>query len=339
MLRFGIVGFGLHGVRRLMPGFAKATNCTVTALSRRDPAKARATAAEYKIPHSFASTEALCACPEVDAVLIASPDALHLPDTLTAIKHRKPVLCEKPMAMNAAECRQMVEAARAANVLLGVAHVFRFEESTNRIRERLAAGDIGRPLFARAEFCYLGREHRRTWITDPTLACGGPVADVGVHCIDSLRYMLQDEITHVSAMTQSDEYSGKVEASGALLLKFSRGTLATVLASARADYRTPVEFIGESGVLRADDCFNIERPITLELKCAGKLVESERVSNHLAYARQVDAFAAAMQGQSQFPVRAEDGWQNQEVLDAAYRSVKSGRVEPVERVAWQPNKI
>jgi predicted dehydrogenase len=332
MLRFGIIGFGLHGVRRLMPGFAKATNCTVTALSRRDPAKARATATEYKVSHAFDSTEALCACPEVDAVLVASPDALHLRDTLIAIEHRKPVLCEKPMAMNAAECRQMVEAARAANVLLGVAHVFRFEDSTSRLRQRIAAGDIGRPLFARAEFCYPGRTHGRTWITDPALACGGPIADVGVHCIDSLRYILQDEITEVSAIAVRDENSGGVEASGTLLLKFARGTLATVFVSTRADYRTPVEFVGESGVLRADDCFNVERPIVLELKRGGKVIESEQVSNHLAYARQVDAFAAAVEGKSQFPARAEDGWQNQEILDAAFRSVQSGRVESVMRV-------
>jgi 1,5-anhydro-D-fructose reductase (1,5-anhydro-D-mannitol-forming) len=335
MIRFGIVGFGLHGVRRLMPGFAKAARCTVTAISRRDLAKARASAAEYNLPHFFDSTEALCACPDVDAVLVASPDALHLRDTLTAIKHGKPVLCEKPMAMNPAECRRMVEAARAAKVLLGVAHVFRFEESTNRLRERILAGAIGRPLFARAEFCYPGRTHGRSWIADPALACGGPIADVGVHCIDGLRYMLQDEVIEVSAIAVRDEYSGGVEAGGTLLLRFARGTLATVLVSARAAYRTPVEFIGESAVLRAADCFNVERPITLDLQREGHIVESEQVSNHLAYARQVDAFAAAIEGKALFQAPAEDGWQNQEVLAAAYRSVQSGHVEAVPRVARQ----
>jgi 1,5-anhydro-D-fructose reductase (1,5-anhydro-D-mannitol-forming) len=334
MLRFGIIGFGLHAVKRLMPGFAKATNCTVTALSRRDPAKARASAAEYKIPHAFDSTTALCASPEVDAVLVASPDALHLRDVLTAIEHRKPVLCEKPMAMDAGECRQMVEAARAANVLLGVAHVFRFEESTTRLRQRLAAGDVGRPLLARAEFCYPGREHRRTWMTDPTLACGGPLADVGVHCIDALRYMLQDEITQVAALAVTDDHSGGVEAAATLQLKFARGTLGTVMVSARAQYRTPVEFVGESGVLRAHDCFTVERPVTLELQRNGSVVETEQASNQLAYARQVDAFAAAVEGRSRFPARAEDGWQNQEILDAAYRSVKSGKLEPVSNVEF-----
>src|SRR5580765_6978255 len=135
MIRFGIVGFGLHGDRRLMPGFERAANCKVVALSRRNPAKAVESAKRYGIPHAFSSTEELCRCPEVDAVLVTSPDAFHRSDVLTAIRAGKPVLCEKPMAMNADECRDMVEAARQARVLLGVAQIFRFEESTARLRD------------------------------------------------------------------------------------------------------------------------------------------------------------------------------------------------------------
>jgi 1,5-anhydro-D-fructose reductase (1,5-anhydro-D-mannitol-forming) len=331
MVRFGIVGFGLHGVRRLMPGFALATKCQVTALSRRDPEKVRASAQEYNIPLAFTSTEDLCRSSEVDAVLVTSPDALHLSDTLTALAHGKPVLCEKPMAMNAEECRQMVGAARKANLLLGVAHVFRFEPSTARLRERVAAGDIGRPVFARSEFCYPGRDHRRTWLTDPTVACGGPIADVGVHCIDTLRYVLQDEVTNVRANAVFDEASGKVEASANLSLEFSRSTLANVFVSTRAPYRTPMEIVGEDGTLRADDCTSVDYPVEIEWK-RGSEVNRVRVSNHHAYTRQVDAFADAVEGRAPFPVPGEEGWQNQEILDAAYRSIKSGKTEEVKQV-------
>src|SRR5713101_6290630 len=145
MIRFGIAGFGLHAVRRLMPGFALARNCKVVALSRRDSNKAREAAAQYGILRVFASTEELCRCPEVDAVLVTTPNVRHLQDVLTAVAAGKPVLCEKPMGMNSDECRRMVEAARNASVVLGVAQVFRFEESTARFRERVAAGDIGHP--------------------------------------------------------------------------------------------------------------------------------------------------------------------------------------------------
>jgi predicted dehydrogenase len=182
MVRFGILGFGLHAAKRVMAGFAVAKNCRVTALSRREASKARASADQFNIPLAFDSAEKLCRSPEIDAVFVTTPNACHVDDVLLAIEYGKPVLCEKPMAMNAEECREMVEAARRANVLLGVAQVFRFEESTARLRERIAAGDIGKVVFARSEFSFpAAAGHPRTWINDAAVAGGGPIADVGVH--------------------------------------------------------------------------------------------------------------------------------------------------------------
>ena len=194
MVRYGILGFGLHAVRRLMPGFGLSQSSQVTALSRRDMQKARASAAEYNIAHAFDSADDLCRCPDVDAIFVTTPNACHLQDVLLAVRHRKPVLCEKPMGMNADECRQMVEGARKAGVLLCIAQVFRFEDSTVRLRERIASDQIGRPVLARAEFSYPGRNHARTWLTDAAIAGGGPVADVGVHCIAALRFLLDANI-------------------------------------------------------------------------------------------------------------------------------------------------
>jgi predicted dehydrogenase len=332
LVRFGIAGFGLHAVRRLMPGFAQAQNCKVVALSRRDPEKAREAAERYGIPHVFSSTEELSRCPEVDAVLVTTPNACHLADVLTAISAGKPVLCEKPMGMNADECRQMVEAARKAKVLLGVAQVFLFEESTRRLRERIMAGDIGQPILARAEFSYPGIGHPRQWLYDRSLSGGGPIADVGVHCIDALRYILQDEVVWISALGQSDGTSGDVEAAAILSLEFERKTLATVLVSTRAYYRTPVEIVGDKGALRADNALNVEKPIRIELWREGLLVAEETVSNSQSYGRQVDAFAAAVEGGEPFPVPGEEGWKNQAILDAAYRSLNSGVREKVRAI-------
>jgi predicted dehydrogenase len=332
MIRFGILGFGLHAVKRLMPGFARAQNSRVTALSRRSMAKAQDSARQFQIPLAFDSAEDLCRSSEVDAVFVTTPNACHLADVLLAIRCGKPVLCEKPMAVRADEGRRMVEAARKAKLLLGVAQVFRFEESTARLRERVSAGQIGRVIFARSEFSFAGGPgHARTWINDPAVAGGGPIADVGVHCVDALRYILRDEVVKVSARGIVDRASG-LETAAALTLEFSQGTLGSVLVSFRAEYRTPLELVGENGVLRAEDGLNVERPITLELRRGGSVVEREQVSNQLAYAKQVDAFAAAVEGKAQFPVPGEEGWQNQEILDAAYRGLKSGIAESVKQV-------
>lgn len=330
MINFGILGFGLHAVKRLMPGFAGAKNCRVVALSRRDWAKAQESARQFQVPLAFRSAEELCRSSQVDAVLVTTPNACHLEDVLLAIQYGKAVLCEKPMAVNADECRRMVEAARQAKVLLGVAQVFRFEETTARFRERLAAGQIGRPWIARSEFSFLGGAgHPRAWLHDLSIAGGGPIADVGVHCIDALRFILQDEVVSVMARGRSDPISRDVEAAAAIILEFSAGTLGLVAVSFRAAYRTPLEFIGEAGVLRADDGLTVERPVRLEWLRNGEVAETEMLSNHQAYTRQVEAFAAAIEGKTQFPVPGEQGWKNQQILDAAYRSIKTGRAEPV----------
>lgn len=329
MVRYGILGFGLHAVRRLMPGFALARNSTVTALYRRDINQARESAAQYKISHALDSAAALCRSPEVDAVFVASPNCSHLEHVLLALEAGKPVLCEKPMGMNAEECRQMVMAARSAEVLLGVADVFRFNRSIETLRERLAQGQVGKPVFVRSEFSFLVRNHPRKWMTDSQIAGGGPIVDVGVHCIDSLRYVLSDEIVRVHANATSDQHSGDVESAAVLSLEFARRTLGVVWVSTRAEYRTPLEVIGDAGTLKANDAFSVDKTVEIELRRAGSVIQQETLSNLDAYARQVDAFSAAVEGSAAFPIPGEEGWQNQEVLDAAYRSLRTGKIEPV----------
>ncbi len=328
MVRFGIVGFGLHAVRRLMPGFERARNAKVTALSRRDIETARASAREYNITLAFDSVANLCCSPQVDAVLVTTPNVCHYADVLMALECGKHVLCEKPMAMDAAQAAAMVEAAQRAGVLLGVAQVFRFCESVQRFCRRVAAGQIGHPLFARSEFHYDGRHHGRTWLYDRSIGGGGPIADVGVHCIDTLRYVLQDEVVRVFTTGFADAESGDVEAAAALTLDFSKGTRGVVMVSTRTAYRTPLEIVGAAGSLVADDGLSVDAPISIRLRRDGE-VEGEEVSNEDAYARQVDAFADAIEGRGEFPVPGEQGWRNQMILDAAYASLQTGEAREV----------
>lgn len=332
MVRFGILGFGLHAVRRLMPGFAHAKRCTVTALWRRDWERAQQSVREYsKFPlRAYDSPESLCSSPEVDAVFVASPDALHLEHTLIALKHRKPVLCEKPMAMNASECERMLAATEKAGVLLGIAQNFRFNRSVNRMRELVAEGRIGRPLLARSEFFYSTRASARSWINDPSLACGGPVGDVAVHCIDALRYILQDEVTSVYARALSDEYSGAVESAAALLLEFHKGIIANVSVTTRAEYRSPFWIIGDGGLVGAEDALNVDHPLKLILKPLDGEQSVDEMSNDTGYAEQVDAFAMSVERGIAFRAPGIEGLKNQRVLDAAYRSIRTGNRELVE---------
>src|SRR5271163_2243970 len=144
-VRFAILGFGHHAVRRLLPSFLQCEQATLSGMWRRDHAAALKNCAEYNIPHCFPTREALCSSPEVDVVMITSPDAMHRDDMLLALQHGKAVLCEKPVAMNAGEAAEMDLAAKAAGLLYGVAQNFRYNRSLEWIREQIAAGRIGRP--------------------------------------------------------------------------------------------------------------------------------------------------------------------------------------------------
>jgi predicted dehydrogenase len=332
MIRYGILGFGHHAVRRLIPGFLAAKYCTVTAFWRRDPQKAQETIRLYPkfALCAYNSPEALCAASDVDAIFVASPDALHLEHVLMAARHRKPVLCEKPMAMNTSECERMLEAAERAGVPLGIAQNFRFEDSANRMREIIAAGTIGKPLLARSEFHYLGRSSLRTWIADKSLACGGPVGDVAVHCIDALRYILQDEIASIYGRASYDADSGAVECAASLLLELKRGTIADVIVSTRAEYRTPLWITGDKGMVGAEDALTVDHPIELQLKTLGSDSISEPISNEHTYAKQVDEFALSIERGIPFAIPGIEGLRNQRVLDAAYRSIRSGKREEIE---------
>src|SRR5262249_17057434 len=193
----------------------RASRSRATGFWRRDAGKA----AEVEQKHGlkfFPEAEALCCSPDIDVVFISSPDAFHLQHVLLALRYNKPVLCEKPLAMNAEECRTMLNAADQAGVKFGVAHCFRFEASVGRIKELLESGSLGRPLIARSEFHYMGTQSPRKWIADPHLACGGPIAYRWDHCIDTLRYFFSDEINQVAASSLFDNFSSSVHPSSTL---------------------------------------------------------------------------------------------------------------------------
>jgi 1,5-anhydro-D-fructose reductase (1,5-anhydro-D-mannitol-forming) len=328
-VRFAILGFGLHAVRRLIPAFTRCEDATLVGMWRRDQEAAAKNCAELKIAHCFPTREALCESPEVDVVFITSPDAMHRDDTLLALRHGKAVLCEKPLAMDAAEAEEMNAAARAAGVLFGVAQNFRFNRSLEWMREQIAAGRIGRPRLAHAQYSYPASLAPRKWITDPTLACGGPIADVGVHCIDALRFVLGEEVLRISTMARKDEISEKVEAVASLQLEMTGGVYASVTASARGLYRTLLEVNGSEGVLIAENSMTVDRPVELVVRRAGELVEAITVENNDGYVRMLDSFALALRGAGSYVATGEDCIANMRALDAAYKSWLTGLREPL----------
>jgi predicted dehydrogenase len=307
-----------------MPAFAFTEQSKPVAFWRHNHALAAETQSHYNIT-AHQTIESLCSSDEVDAIFLTSPDALHLDHAEIAFRHRKPVLCEKPMAMSAAECERMIAAADAAHSPLAVAHVMRFQQSVNTAKEWIASGKLGDVLHAQAEFTYPGLASPRTWITDAKLACGGPTGDVGVHCFDSLRYVLQDEVSAVHAMMAADRDSGAVEANASIQLRSSRGCTANVFVTTRAPYRTYLEVIGSLRTLECRNAFWVDGPVELVLLEECREIERVTCDNSRCYAAQFDAFADMVTTGAPFPCTAEDGLRNQRIIDAAYESARTAK--------------
>jgi 1,5-anhydro-D-fructose reductase (1,5-anhydro-D-mannitol-forming) len=328
-VRFAILGFGHHAVRRLLPAFLRCEHATLRGMWRRDQVAAAQNCADHQIPHCFSTREELCSSPEIDVVFITSPDAMHRDDMLLALSHGKAVLCEKPVAMNAVEAEEMKAAAKAAGVLFGVAQNFRYNRSLEWMREQVAAGRIGMPQLAHAQYAYAAQMAPRKWINDPNLACGGPIADVGVHCIDALRFVLGEDVVSVSTVARKDEASGPVEAVASLQMEMTGGVYANVTASARALYRTVVEVTGSEGVLVAENGMTVDRPVQLVVRRGGELMETTTVENDDGYVRMLDSFAQAFRGDGSFAASGDDGVLNMRGLDAAYKSWTTGLRERI----------
>jgi predicted dehydrogenase len=324
MTRYGILGFGHHAAKRLMKGFAGARESKVVGLWRRDAEKARVNARDFGIPLVFETPDALCASPEIDAVFIVSPDALHLPHVLLAAKHGKAILCEKPLALNTGEVEGMLAAARAAGAVFGVAQNMRYNRSVELIREWIAEGRIGKPVLAHSQFCYPAESSPRAWIYDPALALGGPIGDVAIHCLDVLRFVLDTDITAVSTLAHRDAGSGVVESHAVVALDLASGAMATVTVTTRGEYRSLIEVTGETGAIVCENGLTVDHPVDVVLRRGGEMTVSERASNEDAYSRMLDGFSAWVEGGVEYRASATDGLHNQRVLDAAYRSWHEG---------------
>jgi 1,5-anhydro-D-fructose reductase (1,5-anhydro-D-mannitol-forming) len=205
----------------------------------------------------------------------------------------------------------------------------RYNASTQLMRQWIAEGRIGKPVLAYSQFCYLADKSPRQWIYDPTLALGGPIGDVAVHCIDGLRFVLGDTVSEVVTLARRDAESGAVESYAALALTFGSGAMGSVTVTTRGEYRSYIEVTGEAGVLVCENGLTVDHPVEVVQYRKGQVTDRVRVSNADAYSRMLDSFAGEVQGFGQYLAPGSDGLTNQKILDAAYTSWHSGKKQIV----------
>ncbi|MEO8292625.1 MAG: Gfo/Idh/MocA family oxidoreductase [Actinomycetota bacterium] len=198
----------------------------LVAVANHREGSARAFAERHGIPRVTTDWESLASDPEVDAVIVATPNALHEPQAVALLEAGTHVLVEKPMATTVAGCDRMVAAARASGASLMVAHCWRFREEVVALRDAIAAGELGEIVKTRGYGVHAGWGPSG-WFTDPALAGGGALPDMGVHAIDTARFLLGDpEPARVCAAIGTRYADGRytVDDDGILLIGWSNGT-------------------------------------------------------------------------------------------------------------------
>jgi predicted dehydrogenase len=224
MLNWIVIGIGDISTRRVIPAIQAEPRSCLYGLVTRDPAKA----APYNA-RAWATLDEALADPAVQTVYVATPVFLHAPLTIQALRTGKHVLCEKPMAMNEAEARSMVQAAEESGRTLGVAYYRRMYPKLHRAQQLLAAGAIGRPVLAEltSHGWFDGKESNekesdRSWLVDPAKAGGGPLYDVASHRIDVLNFLF-GEPQRVSAHLSNAVHHYAVEDNATVMIDYAGG--------------------------------------------------------------------------------------------------------------------
>ncbi|MGD0225349.1 MAG: Gfo/Idh/MocA family oxidoreductase [Terriglobia bacterium] len=217
MLKWLVIGIGDITTKRVIPALLEEKRSELWGIVTRDPAKA----APYGV-RAFTDLDAAMAAGGADAVYVASPVFLHAPQTLASLRAGKQVLCEKPMAMNYAGAKSMVEAARAVAKTLGVAYYRRAYPKVGRAKELIRDGAIGQPLLAyiTCQDWRSGEGAERTWLLDPIQAGGGPLFDIGSHRIDVLNFLF-GEPRRVAGQLSNAVHSLDVEDCATVLIEYA----------------------------------------------------------------------------------------------------------------------
>jgi predicted dehydrogenase len=273
---------------------------------------ATALAERYAIPRVTTDWNEIVEATDVDAAVVATPNGLHAAQSVALLRAGKHVIVEKPMATSVAECDEMIDASRASGAFLMVAHCWRFRDEVLAMREQVASGELGEVVKTRGYGAHAtwGPEG---WFVDPALAGGGALVDMGVHAIDTARFLLGDPTPNRVCAAIGTRYGTyQVDDDGVLLITWSNGTNSVVesgwwqphVGGLEAD----TEVYGTKGYARIWDA---EPPS-----------EDYKHDTQPMYSAQMAEFLDAIAEGRQPRPSGEDGRVVMQVVEEAYRSAR-----------------
>jgi predicted dehydrogenase len=323
-LRWGILSTADIGMTKVTPAIQRSHNGEVVAIASRDPDRATAAAAELGIAAAYGSYEALLAADDVDAVYLPLPNDLHAPWTIAAVEAGKHVLCEKPLAMSAAQAAEMAAAAQAAGVQLAEAFMYRHHPSWIEALQLVRAGAIGELQAVQSWFSYFNDDPGN--IRNRLEHGGGAVMDIGCYCIHLSRVLFGAEPTSVQAAVRRDPQLG-IDTLSSAVLTFPGDGQATFTCSTRAEPDQRVHIVGDRGRIEIEIPFNIppDRETRIAVTAGGDppLAPDTEVRSFAAadaYTIQAELFAQAILDDVDLPTSLDDAIANLRVIEAVLAS-------------------
>ena len=326
-LRWGILSTANIAIEKVIPGIQKAARCEVAAIGSRDADRARRAADRLGIPRVHGSYEALLADPEIDAVYIPLPNHLHAQWTIAAARAGKHVLCEKPLALTAADAQGMLDACDAGGVRLMEAFMYRLHPSWVAVRQLVSSGRIGRLVAVDSWFSYFNDD--ATNIRNIRDYGGGALFDIGCYSVNLSRMLFGAEPVRVKSSLIRDPLTG-VDVLTTGILEFPDGA-ASFTCATRAEDDQRVHVYGTEGRISVGIPFNIppDRPTQVFLSVGGDPPvdpNTEVLTFPTAdpYAVEAERFAAAILDNGQTPTPPEDAVANLRVIERIFAAADGG---------------
>jgi len=329
-LRMGVLGCSGHYSLRIAVPIKSSLLIEPYAIASRDGAKARQFAKQHGFSKSYDSYEKLLSDPDVDFVFIPLPNHMHLEYIKKAADAGKPIICEKPICLNAEETAAAAEYCRQRKVPLMEAFMYRFHPQWIRAKEIVSSGELGDILAVHGHFSYNNKDGNN--IRNKAEYGGGALYDIGCYTVSSSRFMFDKEPQRVICNIVRDPvFKTDIHTSG--ILDFGSGKTAAFTVGTQMFPFQKVSVIGSSGSLIVELPFNMYSDVPARLTVNGnvgqRIVETEIADQYLL---EFDAFADAVIHQTEVPTSISDAIANMAVIDALFRSAESGSWEQVKRM-------
>ncbi len=330
-VRWGVLGAAKIGIQKVIPAMQRGEWSEIAAIASRDLQKAQTAARELGIRKAYGAYEELLADPDIEAIYNPLPNHLHVPWSVKCAEAGKHVLCEKPLSLTVSEAKELVKVRDSTGVKMGEAFMVRTHPQWLRTRELVQSGRIGELRSVSGFFSYSNADPKN--IRNIAEYGGGALMDIGCYPITTSRFVFQQEPTKVLGLIERDPQMGTDRLTSAIL-EFPSGRATFTSGTQLVPYQR-MHFFGTKGRIEVEVPFNapIDRPCRIFIDTGSDLfgggIETETIPACDQYTIQGDLFSRAIRENTEVPVTLEHAVQNMAVIEAIFRSARTGNWENV----------